>query len=200
MRKEKLEELNQLIEKYKTIKVTNEKQINEGFLKIIQADYTINNGKTINRERYLKNNNDPHSCIILTETEDGEIILAVQPRVQCERTVGIECPAGLIEKDEEPLVAAKRELLEETGYEPEEMIPLIEQCYQDISTSRGKTNMYLARNCKKVQEQHLDETEYIGLFKCTFEEALELIDLKYINDIVTILIFEKAKKYFQKAK
>ena len=56
--------------------------------------------------------------------------------------------------------------------------------------------MYLAKKCKKVQEQHLDESEYIGIFKCTFEEALELIDLGYICDVITILILEKAKKYF----
>lgn len=198
MRKEKIEELNRLIETYKTIQVSNEKQVSEGFMKIIQADYTLNNGKTINRERYLKNNNEPNSCIILTESEEGEIILTVQPRVHSKRTVGIECPAGLIEKGEEPIAAAKRELLEETGCEPEEMILLLEQCYQDISTSKGRTNMYLARNCKKVQEQQLDESEYIGLFKCTFEEAIELVDLGYICDIVTILILEKAKKYFQK--
>ena len=30
----------------------------------------------------------------------------------------------------------------------------------------------------------------------TFEEALELIDLGYICDVITILILEKAKKYF----
>lgn len=198
MRKEKLEELNKLIERYKTIKISNEKQVSEGFMKIIQADYTLNNGEIINRERYLKNNNDPNSCIILTETEDGEILLTVQPRVHCERTVGIECPAGLVEKGEDPLVAAKRELLEETGCEPQEMILLVKQCYQDIATSRGRTNMYIATKCKKVQEQHLDETEYIGLFKCTFEEALELVDLGYICDVITILILEKAKKYFQK--
>lgn len=197
MREGKLEELNQLIEKYKTIKVSNEKQISEGFLKIIQADYTINNGETINRERYLKNNNEPNSCIILTETEEGELLFTVQPRVHCERTVGIECPAGLVEKGEDPLVAAKRELLEETGCVPEEMILLVKQCYQDIATSKGRTNMYLAKKCKKVQEQHLDESEYIGIFKCTFEEALELIDLGYICDVITILILEKAKKYFQ---
>lgn len=198
MRKEKLEELNKLIEKYKTIKITNEKQVSEGFLKIIQADYTLNNGETINRERYLKNNNEPNSCIILTEMDDGEIIFAVQPRVHCERTVGIECPAGLVEKGEDPLLAAKRELLEETGCVPQEMILLVKQCYQDIATSKGITNLYLARNCKKVQEQHLDESEYIGIFKCTFNEALELIELGYICDVITLLILEKAKKYFQK--
>lgn len=198
MREGKLEELNKLIEKYKTIEMTNEKQVPEGFLKIIQADYKLNNGETINRERYLKNNNEPDSCIILTEMEDGELLFAVQPRVQCERTVGIECPAGLIEKGEIPLASAKRELLEETGCVPNEIMPLIEHCYQDISTSKGMTNMYLARKCRKVQEQHLDESEYIGIFKCTFEEALELIDLGYICDVVTILILEKAKKYFQK--
>lgn len=198
MRKEKLEELEKLIEKYKTIEITNEKKVSEGFIEIIQADYKLNNGETINRERYLKNGNEPNSCIILTEAEDGEIIFTVQSRVHCERTVGIECPAGLVELGEDPLEAAKRELLEETGYEPSEMILLVKDCYQDIATSKGKTNIYMARKCRKVQEQHLDDSEYISTFKCTFEEALELVKLGYICDIITLLVLEKAKEYKKK--
>ena len=178
MRKEKIKELEKLMDKYKTIEVINEKEVSSGFLKIIEADYKLNNGKTINRDRYLKNNLDGNCCIILPISKNKEVTLVVQPRVQTKRTVAIECPAGLIDKDEEIINAAKRELLEETGCTCEKLIPLVKEAYQDPSSSRGKTNIFLALNTTKIQEQSLDEDEYISTFLCTFEEALELVELR----------------------
>ena len=56
--------------------------------------------------------------------------------------------------------------------------------------------MYL--NCEKKYEQKLDGDEFIKYYKCTYEEALELIELGYINDANAIIALERAKKYVKK--
>ena len=198
MRKEKIEELESLIDKYKTIEIINERNISSGFLKIIQADYRLKNGVTINRERYLKNNLDGSSVIVMPVNENNEVILVVQPRVNTKRTVTVELPAGLIDEGEIPIEAAKRELLEETGCISNNIISIYEGIYPDPSSSRATTNLYIAMEVKKVKEQSLDDDEFISLFTCTFDEAIELIHLGYIKDIMTILLLEKAKKYLMK--
>ncbi|MEP7358283.1 MAG: NUDIX hydrolase [Anaerolineales bacterium] len=53
---------------------------------------------------------------ILAQTEQGEILLVRQYRPAVER-VTLELPSGHVEPGETPAQAARRELLEETGYE-----------------------------------------------------------------------------------
>ena len=74
MRKEKLEELNKLIEKYKIKKVSKERYNPNGFLRVLTAEYTLNNGKTIQRDRLEKNKLDGNSCTILPITKDKEVV------------------------------------------------------------------------------------------------------------------------------
>ena len=196
MRKEKLDELNKLIDKYKTVEVINEHQVSSGFLTIMQADYKLNNGKIINRDYLLKSNKDGNSCNVLPITENGEVVLVVQPRVQLKRTVGVEIPAGLVEENEPPEDAIKRELLEETGYTSDNFIHLVKS-YQDEGCSRAIVNGFLALNCKKVQNQNLDDDEFISVFTCTYEEALELVEMEYICGTFSIMTLEMAKKYIK---
>lgn len=194
MRKEKLEELENLINKYKTVEVINEHKVDSGFLSIMQADYKLNNGKTINRDYLLKNNKPGNSCNVLPITKEGDVIFVVQPRVQIKRTVGIEIPAGLVEENESPLDAVKREFLEETGYTSDNFIHLV-KCYQDEGCSQAIVNSYLALDCYKTTEQKLDDDEFISIFKCTFDEAQELIEMGYVCGAFSIMTIEMAKKY-----
>jgi len=197
MRKEKLEELNKLIEKYKIKEVSKERYNPNGFLRVLTAEYTLNNGKTIQRDRLEKNKLDGNSCTILPITKDKEVVLVVQPRVFLKSGVGVEIPAGLCDANEEAETAAKRELLEETGYSSDKFIKLT-QYYQDEGCSRAVTTCYLALDCEKVAEQNLDDDEYISIFKCTFNEMLELQEMGYISGIITIIASEKAQNYFEK--
>lgn len=197
MRKEKLEELNKLMEKYKIKEVSKERYNPNGFLRVLTAEYTLNNGKTIQRDRLEKNKLDGNSCTILPITKDKEVVLVVQPRVFLKSGVGVEIPAGLCDANEEAETAAKRELLEETGYTSDKFIKLT-RYYQDEGCSRAVTTCYLALDCEKVAEQNLDDDEYISIFKCTFNEMLELQEMGYISGIITIIASEKAQNYFEK--
>ncbi len=199
MRKEKLEELNRLMDKYKTISKTEEVQRGDSFITVHEAKYTLNNGAIISRDRIMKNHLNGSSCNVLPLTKEGNVILVVQPRVHVESGVGVEIPAGLCENSEDLLVTCKRELEEETGYttSDDKFIKLV-SCYQDEGCSSAISTFYLALDCEKVTEQHLDSDEYIDLFECTLDEAYELIDLGYIRGAFTILNLDKAKQYLEK--
>lgn len=196
IRAEKLKELNKYIEELKTIEFNNKKVINKGFLSIEQYTCKINNGKTITREKLVKNGKDGSASVILPITKEGNVLLVTQPRVFSKSTVGIEFPAGYIEEGEDPSVSAKRELEEETGYVPEEII-LLAKYYQDEGCSAAFNYCYLALNCTKTKEQHLDKDEYIRYFECSFEEAIELQELGYICGANSLIALEKAKNYIK---
>lgn len=199
MRKEKLEELQGYIKelKWKRKKLL-EVDPRHSFLHTERYQYELENGITITREKLKKGKSDGSATVILPITKDNQTLLVVQPRVFTQGDgVGIELPAGYIEKDETPEVAARRELEEETGYVPHDMIELAHY-YQDQGCSGAYNYSYLALGCEKKKAQHLDADEMIHYFECHVEEAYELMERGYIQDIQSQYALEKAKKYIYK--
>lgn len=80
---------------------------------------------------------------------------------------------GRMEDGEEPLLTAKRELLEETGLQSDDW-----QLYKEYQ-SEGKIEwpmfLYVARNCRKVQEPHLDAGEKIDIKEFGFTDFVETV-------------------------
>lgn len=196
MRKEKLKELENYIREFQ---IVDRKQLNEEprFLSITRSSYELQCGKTIIREQVIKQGNSGSASIILPITEEGNVILVVQPRVLNYNGIGVELPAGYVEPGEDAILSAKRELGEETGYQSKKFIKLASY-YQDQGCMEAYNHSFLALDCKKVTEQYLDQDEYIHYFECTYEEALELMELGYINDANSILTLEKSKQYIRR--
>lgn len=193
MRQELIEELKKYKEELKTISL-RKVDTTAKFLSIDSYDCELGNGHNIRRERLLKNNNDGSAAIIFPVTNEGEVILAIEPRVFTEETVDIGLPAGYIENGEDPVDAARRELLEETGYVAEKFIE-IGSFYQDQGCSGACNHYYVGLNCKMVIEQHLDEGEFIKFIKVSLEEVEELIDMGLIKGLNSAYAIEKGKKY-----
>ena len=84
MRKEKLQELNQIINYFKTINFTE--TTDKSFLTTKSYICKLNNGKEIKREKLFKNQSDGSSVIILPVTPDNEVVLTLEPRVFTKRT------------------------------------------------------------------------------------------------------------------
>ncbi len=193
MRKEKMEELHHYIEEMKTLR----KKLLEGpskFLTVEQYSCLLNNGKTIRREKLKKQGKDGNAVIILPITKDGTTIITVQPRVFTKSTVGVGLPAGYVEEEESYENAAKRELLEETGYRADHLIEC-SSYYQDDGCSASFNKGYVGLGCQKVKDQNLDKDEYIRYLECRVEELLELVEQGYIQDGGSQLLIERAKKY-----
>lgn len=196
MRSNKIKELDNLIRGFVTLE-KEELNVKGNFINSKVYKCSLNNGKIINRERIIKQGKDGSAAIILPVTNEGEVILTVEPRVFSKRTVGVGLPAGYVEENESPYLAALRELEEETGYLPKKMIAL-GGFYQDMGCSAAYNQSFLALGCEPKSSQHLDEGEYIRYFDCTFEEALELVDMGYIEGCNAIITLERAKKYLKK--
>lgn len=198
MRIEKLRELQSYIKQFQI--VGREKLDDEPrFLHINRYQYRLQDGKTLIREQVIKQNGTGSAAIILPMTKDGNTILVVQPRVLSRQGVGVEVPAGYIESGEKPIDAAKRELMEETGYTSNRMIELASY-YQDQGCMQAYNHSFLALDCEQITAQQLDEDEYIHYFECTYEEALELVELGYINDANSVLALEKSKEFIRRWK
>lgn len=193
IRQDKINLLKQIVEEFKTL---NYKEVeNSKFLTSKKYEFTLNNGKIITREKLLKNGKDGSASIIIP-VMNNEILTIIEPRVFTKLTVGVGFPAGYIEENENPIEAAKRELLEETGYQVENLIEL-DSFYQDEGCSSSLNHIFLANNIIKVGNQNLDKDEYIKYMFLNFDEILYLEETGYIKGVNSKLAIEKVKKYMK---
>lgn len=143
-------------------------------------DVTLPNGATSKREII----NHPGAVAVIAITDDHKLLLVEQYRKAIERSI-IEIPAGKLEKGEEPIVTARRELEEETGYTTDDLTFV-----QAFATSPGFADevihIYLAKNLKKLEvAAALDEDEFVELMEVTLEEAEAMVADERIYDAKT---------------
>lgn len=106
----------------------------------------------------------------------------------------VELAAGVVEEGEDPQDAARRELLEETGYAFDN-ISYVCELYANPATSGNLTYTYLLTGGKKVQEQNLDASEDIEVIEMTIEEAKQfLFDNKIGQALHSSALFYTFKK------
>jgi ADP-ribose diphosphatase len=85
--------------------------------------------------------------------------------------VSLSLPAGYLEDGEDPLAGAKRELLEETGHEAAEWIPL-GRYVVDGNYGSGAMHAFVAKGARKVREPDSGDHEEQELLVMPFAEAL----------------------------
>ena len=110
---------------------------------------------------------------ILALTKQQEVVLARQYRHGAQKVI-LELPGGAMEaEDESPMQAARRELLEETGYASDNFIQI--GCVSP--NPANQTNLiysFLALDAEKVDIQHLDGTEEIEVVLKPLEEVIAM--------------------------
>ena len=144
---------------------------------------------TIHNEFY-KLHYPPVACIV-AETKDGKLIIERQYRHAVGKVL-TEIPAGCVEEGEEPLTAAKRELLEETGFGGGEWTHLVTE-YAQAGVQDNMMYGFYAKGVEISSKQNLDETEDINIYLVDKEEVLRML---MNNEIQQAPITSTLWKYF----
>lgn len=137
----------------------------------------------------------PGAVCVIPVTEDGDVIFVNQFRYAFNK-VTLEVPAGKLEKGEDPLEAAMRELSEETGLSAKNVVYLGE-LYTTPALIDEVIHMYLATDLVEGK-QHLDEDEFINTLRMPLSKAVQKVMNGEIKDAKTQTILLKAEKYLNK--
>lgn len=115
----------------------------------------------------------PNWVNAIAVTEDNKIIMVRQYRHGAD-IISLEIPGGVIDGDELPEVAIKRDLLEETGYSFKSA-ELIATLYPNPATATNVTYTYLLKGGVKTHDQHLDEHEILNVEEYTINEVKQIL-------------------------
>ena len=122
---------------------------------------------------------------IIAEIDD-EIIFVKQYRPAIKKEL-LEIPAGLVEKGEDIIEAAKREFEEEIGYRANKLEKICTY-YNSAGVNAGQYHLFYASDLEKTH-QHLDENEFLEIVRIPinkinifgFEDSKTIIALSYLN-------------------
>ncbi len=168
--------INDLIIKTKGERLSKKELFDGNFIKVFEEEYKLPNGKNVVKESVVKNNNKD-AVIVIAKTVDDKYILVFQNRI--DNIVSVEFPSGYVENEEDILFAAKREVLEETGYSIDS-IKLVDTFIPNIGTECSKIHIAYAICSNKVQSQSLDSDEFINFDLFSFDEVEYMIKNNYI--------------------
>ena len=113
----------------------------------------------------------PEYAVVFAQTGNGEVILEKQYK----HGVGhcsLVLPSGLLEKGEAPLAAARRELLEETGYASDDWRPL-GSFVANGNYGCGKAHLFKARGAYEVAEPNSGDLEHMEIITMKLQEVVE---------------------------
>ena len=157
------------MERWKTEK--SETLLDTPWVKVRRDRVVLPNGAKMD-DFYAVTIRDASAVVALDE--EGNVILKREYRYCYDREL-LEIPAGAFNDGEtDPLLVAKRELLEETGY--------VSDCWEylgpTVESSAKLTNfmhIFLARNCRKVALQQLDATEELTVELVPLSKAVDMV-------------------------
>ena len=143
------------------------------YLKIRCEQVAIPNGPVVPNYYIIENRG---WVGVVPVTEDGRFLINNQYKHGIGFEV-LEFPAGGIDDHEQdPLLTAHRELMEETGYSFEDdQVELLAHMYANPTGARTRIWWYLARNVRKTGEPKVDPVEVIENRLVTPKELLALI-------------------------
>ena len=170
------ERIEEIINNTKGIKNSSKLLFDAGFIKLYEEEYTLPDKRVIKKQRVEKNNGKD-AVVIITRTIDDKFIMVFQNRV--DNIVSCEFPSGYVEKDEDIVLAALRELEEETGFVAKEGKE-IDSFISSIGTENSLIHLVYIDKAEKLKDQNLDDDEYINYELFTFDELTYLFDNKVI--------------------
>ncbi|MCP4428991.1 MAG: NUDIX hydrolase [Chloroflexi bacterium] len=141
---------------------------------------------------FVLDSNDWINVIPLTAA--GKVVLIHQFR-HGTGEVTIEIPGGIVDgEDGDPAVAARRELLEETGYEADDIIH-IGTVAPNPAFLNNQCHTYLATNARWTQPPQFDGAEDIAVEEVALADVAELIGNGRITHALVVAAFYHFDRY-----
>lgn len=126
------------------------------------------------------------ACVLCVK--DGKVALVKQFRYAYGEAI-YEIPAGKLNEGEDPMLAAERELGEETGMIADDLV-LRFVLYPTPGYTNEKIFIYEALGVREGK-QHLDEGEFLNVEFVPIEVALEMVENGAISDAKTIVALQR---------
>lgn len=126
----------------------------------------------------------PGGAVVVPVKDDGKIILVKQFRYPFQKTL-IELPAGKLDKGEDPLVCATRELEEETGYRAKE-IKKLGEIYTAPGYCTEILHIYMAKGLTSGNHNREEGEHGMEILEYSLDELEKMIAEGEIKDAKTI--------------
>jgi len=126
----------------------------------------------------------PGAVAIVPVLPDGRIVLVRQYRYAAGKPL-LEIPAGTLEEGEDPVECARRELIEETGYEASDLKEIL-SCYMAPGYSDEVIHFYEAHGLREVGASP-EEDESIEVEVSELGQIVRMIEENVIEDAKTII-------------
>lgn len=182
--------------------ISTEHIVQDEWIDFKRSSYRLPDGNIV--EPFYSYSRRNYVVIVASDVEGN--YLCVRQFRQGIKQMTTEFPAGVIERkngknadglgnliEEDALTAAKRELLEETGYESDEWQRLL-TVPSEATLTDNYAHLFAARNCRKVSGQSLDETEFLNVIKFSAQEIEELIAKEEFQQAIHITAWLLARK------
>ena len=196
MKKLQREKMFKAIREFKTVKKELVSSYQDGYIGKRVYRVTLADGSSRMVEEITKRGVPGDAAVVIPITKDGNVIMVVQSRPNTRETVSVELPAGMVDPGEDFQNTAVREMLEETGYDAENIYEL-EWHYQDQGCSGAVIKTFVAEGCKKKQDVKLDDNERLTYVEMSFDDIFKMIKNKEISDAntkVAVLEYTLRKK------
>lgn len=148
----------------------------------VRKDVTVNPRTGQSHDMFVLE--QPTWVNIIPLTSDEHVIMVEQWR-HGTRSVHLETPGGLMDEGESPEQCARRELLEETGYEAGKLVRL-GTVHPNPSIQNNRQHYVLAADCRKVSELKLDHAEDITVRLLPLTDIPRMIEAGEITHGIVI--------------
>lgn len=133
---------------------------------------------------------------VVALTKNNEVVLVKQYRHGVQEAL-LELPGGVVERGEDPLVGAGRELMEETGYSAGRIIE-VGRIYPNPAIQHNTLFCYLATDVELTGEQHLDEAEDIEVHLVPLDDLIEMVRQGKFMHALNVAVLFQALAYLKK--
>jgi 8-oxo-dGTP pyrophosphatase MutT (NUDIX family) len=130
---------------------------------------------------------------VIPFTKEGELLVVEQFRHGIDGAT-MEIPGGSCDEGETPLESARRELLEETGFEAAEWISL-GHCAPNPATLGNRCHTFLALDCEAVADLALDPSEELRLWAYAWPEWEAALRSGTIEHALVLTAFFKLDRW-----